>query len=84
MLTRYLEQAMRRATYEKLDDGTYYGEISDCPGTLAFGPTLYECQIELRSALEGWLLVKIRHGDKLPELGGIDLNKAMPDLQETT
>jgi len=66
MLTEYIEAAMRKAMYDKLEDGTYCGKIPECPGTIAFGETLYECQIELRSVLEGWLLVKIRHGDHLP------------------
>jgi len=32
--------------------------------------------------LEGWLIVKIRHGDKLPVIGGINLNNKMPTLKE--
>jgi predicted RNase H-like HicB family nuclease len=63
MLTEYVERAMSKAAYEKLEDGTYCGKIPECPGTIAFGQTLYQCQIELRAVLEGWLLVKIRHGD---------------------
>ena len=67
---------------EKLEDGTYSGQISRRPGVIAFGETLYQCQQELRSVLEGWLIVKIRHGDKLPVIGGINLNKRMPALKE--
>jgi predicted RNase H-like HicB family nuclease len=83
MLTEYIEAAMRKATYDKLEDGTYCGKIPECPGTIAFGETLYECQIELRSVLEGWLLVKIRHGDHLPVIDGLDLNKGIPTLEGT-
>ena len=61
---------MSQAVYEKLQDRTYSGAILACPGTLAFGRTLYECQAELHSVLEGWLLVKIRYGDALPILRG--------------
>jgi hypothetical protein len=32
--------------------------------------------------LEGWLIVKIRHGDKLPVIGGINLNNKMPVFKE--
>ena len=78
MLTEYIRKAMTKAVYEKLGDGTYSGEIPECPATIAFGKTLQECQVELQSALEGWLLVKIRHGDALPIIEGIDLNSAMP------
>ena len=83
MLTEYVERAMSRAMYEKLEDGTYCGKIPECLGTIAFGETLYQCQSELRAVLEGWLLVKIRHGDHLPVIDGLDLNKGIPILEET-
>ncbi len=44
MISEYIEKAMKKAFYEKLEEDTYSGEISVCPGTLAFGKTLYECQ----------------------------------------
>ena len=83
MLTEYIERAMSKAIYDKLEDGTYCGKIPECRGTIAFGETLYRCQSELRSILEGWLLVKIRHGDHLPVIDGIDLNNGIPVLEET-
>ena len=83
MLTEYIERAMDKAMYDKFEDGTYCGKIPECPGTVAFGKTLYGCQNELKSVLEGWLLIKIRHGDRLPIIGEIDLNKGIPVLKET-
>jgi predicted RNase H-like HicB family nuclease len=65
MLIEYINKAMSKAVYEKLEDGTYLGKIPQCPGVIAFAETLYECQEEVRSVLEGWLIVKWRHGDKL-------------------
>ncbi len=78
MLIEYINQAMSKAVYEKLDDGTFAGKIPPCAGVAAFGETLYQCQEEPRSSLEGWLIVKIRHDDTLPVIGRIDLNKKMP------
>jgi len=82
MLIEYINKAMTKAVYEKLEDGTFSGRIPQCPGIIAFGETLYQCQEELRSTLEGWLIVKIRHGDRLPVIGGINLNKKMPAPKE--
>jgi predicted RNase H-like HicB family nuclease len=82
MLTEYINKAMSRAVYDKLEDGTYCGKIDECLGVIAFGKTLYQCQIELREVLEGWLLVKIRHGDQLPIIDEVDLNKGIPTLEE--
>ena len=44
----------------------------------AFGNTLFECQKELESVLEGWLIVKIRHGDTLPVIDHPDINTGIP------
>ena len=82
MLIEYVNKAMSKAVYEKLEDGSYYGRIPQTPGVIAFGETLYRCQEDLRSALEGWLIVKLRHGDRLPVMGGINLNKIMPVPKE--
>jgi predicted RNase H-like HicB family nuclease len=84
MLIEYISKAMAKAVYEKLKDGTYSGNIPQCPGVIAFGETLFQCQEELRSALEGWLIVKIRHGDQLPIIGRINLNSKIPVPKEVT
>ena len=83
MLTEYINKAMSLAVFDKLEDGSFSGKIPKCPGVIAFGETLFQCQRELKSALEGWLIVKIRHGDKLPVLGRINLNRKMPTGDKT-
>jgi predicted RNase H-like HicB family nuclease len=71
VLTDYVEQAMLLATYDKLEDGTFAGKISQCKGVIAFGPTLRECEIELRSTLEDWILVGLKLGHPLPVIPDI-------------
>ncbi len=74
VLSDYIGQAMEQAEYDKLDDGSYGATIPDCVGVLAFGETLRECDAELRSTLEDWILVGLKFGHRLPIVGGIDLN----------
>ena len=74
MLLEYVDETMAKAVYDKLEDGTYYGKIPECPGVVAFADTLYKCEHALRSSLEGWLIVKIRHADELPVIGKVNLN----------
>ena len=57
VLTDYVESALARAVYEKLEDDTYAGRIPACTGVLSFGASLRECEDELRSTLEDWVLV---------------------------
>jgi predicted RNase H-like HicB family nuclease len=82
MLLEYINKAMSCASYDKLEDGTYVGSIDQCPGVIAFGETLYNCQNDLQSSIEGWLLVKIRHGDEIPIIGRINLNKMIPSMDK--
>jgi predicted RNase H-like HicB family nuclease len=74
-LYAYVEQAMAEAVYDKLEDSTFTGRIPSCKGVVAFGATLHECENELRSTLEDWILVGLKLGHPLPIIGGIDLNR---------
>lgn len=73
MLTNYIEAAMRRATYELLSDGTYYGEIPGFQGVYANEPTLESCRTTLQEVLEGWIVLGLRLGHPLPVLDGLSL-----------
>ena len=75
VLSGYLDRAMAEAVYDKLEDGTFVGRIPPCKGVVAFGNTLKECQDELCSTLEDWVLIGIKLNHPLPVIGGIDLNK---------
>ena len=75
ILSEYVEQAMAQGSYDKLKDGTFTGRIRSCKGVIAFGNTLRECEEELRSTLEEWILLGLKLGHTLPVIGGIDLNK---------
>ena len=75
ILPDYVDQALANAVYDKLEDGTFAGRIPPCKGVVAFGPTLRECEDELHSTLEDWILVGLKLGHTLPVIADIDLNK---------
>lgn len=75
ILSDYVVAALAEAAFDKLEDGTYAGRIASCQGVLAFGASLRECEEELRSTLEDWILLGLRLKHFLPVIGGIDLNK---------
>ena len=74
VLSDYVEQAMAHAVYDKLEDGSFAGRIPLCTGVVAFGATLRECEDQLRSTLEDWILLGLKLKHPLPVLAGIDLN----------
>lgn len=72
ILSEYLEQAMAKAIYDKLEDGTYVGKIPECTGVIAFSTALHDCEQNLRSVLEEWLLLGLKLHHPLPVLDGIE------------
>jgi predicted RNase H-like HicB family nuclease len=74
MLMSYIEGAMRHADFERMEDGRWFGSIPLCPGLWADGDTRELCRSQLESALEDWILIKVRHGDTMPVIDGLDIN----------
>ena len=70
MVTRYLQEAMRRA---QLEDGSWFGKIPGLAGVWANGPTETQCRRVLQEVLEEWLVFKIRDGDPIPRMGRVRL-----------
>ena len=75
ILTDYINWQLAQAVYDKLDDGSYTGRIPDCKVVIAFGTTLRECEDELHSTLEDWILLGLKLGHPLPVIADINLNK---------
>ncbi|MDQ3019588.1 MAG: type II toxin-antitoxin system HicB family antitoxin [Bacteroidota bacterium] len=74
ILSKYIDSAMMSATYDKLEDNTFAGKIETCKGVIAFTDNLRECEIELQSVLEDWILVGLKLEHVLPVINDIDLN----------
>ena len=75
MLTDYIRAAMRRATYEIVeDDQSFWGELPGFQGVWANAPTLEACRDELEEVLQEWIIFRLSDGLDLPVVDGIDLN----------
>src|SRR4030042_533558 len=60
MLFEYIQGALENAEYKKLDDGTWFAEISGFEGVWANGKTVEECRKELEEVLEEGLILKFK------------------------
>jgi len=81
MLTEYIEEALKRARYEIIDDEEpYYGEVPELRGVWATGKTLEECRRNLKEVIEGWLVISIKKGLPIPQLGDL----VVEDVKVTT
>lgn len=74
-LSSYIDQAMARATFDKLEDDTFVGKVPKFKGVIAFGKSLRECENELRSTVEDWIILGLKMGHRLPVIDGINLNE---------
>lgn len=74
ILSNYINAAMAQTTYDKPEDGTFAGLIPVCQGVIAFGSKLYQCENELRSTLEDWILVGLKLNHPLPIIQDYDSN----------
>jgi len=74
MIRKYIQTAMEHARYEILqDDGTYYGEIQECPGVYSNAPTLEKCRNELEEVLEEWILFRVYKNLEIPSIDNIEI-----------
>ena len=70
----YIQAGMEQAQYEILpDDGTFYGEIRECPGVYSSAPILEKCRNELEEVLEEWILLRIYKNLEIPPIDNIDI-----------
>jgi predicted RNase H-like HicB family nuclease len=60
MLIEYIQKAVERAEYKKLDDGTWYAEIPGFEGVWANKKSVEKCRKELIEVLEEWLFLNTR------------------------
>lgn len=77
MLTEYIDEALRRARFELIEDKEtpYYGEVTDLPGVWACGQTLESCRRELKEVVEGWILVSVKRSLDIPPLGSAKITE---------
>lgn len=76
MLIEYVEEALKRARYELIDDQeSYYGEVPELKGVWATGRTLEECRENLKDVIEGWILVSLKKDMAIPRLGSREISE---------
>ena len=76
MITEYIDEALKRARYEIIDDEEpYYGEVRELRGVWATGKTLEECRGNLKDVIEGWILLSARKRLAVPKLGDVEIRE---------
>lgn len=77
MLTEYVQEALKRAHYEMIDDPDepFYGQVTELPGVWATGTTLEACRDNLKDVVEGWILLSVKKSLPIPKLGDMEIKE---------
>ncbi len=67
MIQDFLTSNLNKAVYEMIDgDKRFYGEIKSLRGVWAVGKTLEECRLNLMTAIESWLVFRLKRNLAIP------------------
>jgi len=70
----YMAAALKRANFERMEDGRCFASIPGFDGLWAVGQTEAEATKELHDALDGWIDVHVKIGhERPPVVDGVDL-----------
>lgn len=73
MITKYIDQALQRAHYEPLEDGSFCATVRGLRGVIAIGRTVEECRAGVADVVEEWILVRVARGLSIPRLGDVTI-----------
>jgi len=73
MIRNYLDEAVKRARYNRLEDGSYCAEVRGLRGVIATGDSLEACRTTLQEVVEEWILVRVSRGLAVPALGRVKI-----------
>ncbi|MBI2995354.1 MAG: type II toxin-antitoxin system HicB family antitoxin [Candidatus Melainabacteria bacterium] len=75
MIIDYINAALETAKYKILlgEKEKFYAEIPICRGVWANGKTLEECRRNLKSVLEGWIIIRLQRKLPIPKIKNYSL-----------
>lgn len=73
MIRQYVEEALKRARYDKLEDGMFCAHVPRLRGVLATGETLEQCRSQLAEVVEEWVLIRVAKRLAIPRLGRVEV-----------
>jgi predicted RNase H-like HicB family nuclease len=70
-LSQYLDAAIKKAEYERDEDGFIVAQVPDMDGFYAQGDTFEEARQNLREVIEGNILLALQLGWEIPAIEGV-------------
>ncbi len=74
-LTRYVEEALKRAEYSRDEKGVVIAKVPKASGFFAQGDSFEEARENLREVIEGNVLLALQLGLEIPRIRGIEIKE---------
>ena len=82
-LTRYIEEALKRAEYERDENGVVIATVPGASGFFAQGDSFEEARENLRDVIEGNVLLALQMGLEIPRIEGVDIEERYVEAYPT-
>lgn len=74
-LSKYVEAALRKAEYEKDENGVVIGKVPGASGFFAQGETFEEARANLQDVIEGNVMLALQLGLDIPQIEGVEIKE---------
>lgn len=74
-LSKYVEAALKKAEYEKDENGVVIGKVPGASGFFAQGDTFEEARANLQDVIEGNVMLALQLALEIPEIEGIEIKE---------
>lgn len=74
-LTRYVEEALKRAEYSRDENGIVIARVPKASGFFAQGDSFEEARENLRDVIEGNVLLALQLGLEIPRIAGVEIEE---------
>jgi len=75
-LTKYINEALKKAEYEKDENGIVIAKVPGASGFFAQGDTFEEARANLQEVIEGNVILALQLGLEIPQIEGVEIKES--------
>jgi len=74
-LSKYINEALKKAEYEKDENGIVIAKVPGASGFFAQGDTFEEARANLQEVIEGNVILALQLGLEIPQIEGVEIKE---------
>ncbi len=75
-LSKYINEALKKAEYEKDENGIVIAKVPGASGFFAQGDTFEEARANLQEVIEGNVILALQLGLEIPQIEGVEIKES--------